>query len=113
MKRYPRAHPLWLAFVVHRLSGLALAIFLPLHFLMLGSALNGPAGLDSALKLTTSPMAKVAEYGLVFLLAVHLFGGLRLLAMELLPWRAPQKTWAALAVACAFLISMTFLMKAI
>ena len=28
-----RNHPAWWAFLVHRISGLALALFLPLHFL--------------------------------------------------------------------------------
>jgi fumarate reductase subunit D len=31
MKAPPLAHPLWLAFVLHRVSGLALTLFLPLH----------------------------------------------------------------------------------
>ena len=43
------------------------------------------------------PLVKFAEFGLVFLLAVHLFGGLRLLALEFLPWRDWQKTLAASA----------------
>jgi len=35
-----RTGTLWLAALVHRLSGLALAIFLPLHFLALGLAIG-------------------------------------------------------------------------
>jgi fumarate reductase subunit D len=56
---------------------------------------------------------KLAEFGLVFLLAVHFFGGLRLMALEWLPWSAPQKTMAAAAVAAAFLLSTTFFLRAI
>ena len=41
-----RKSVLWVAALVHRLSGLALAIFLPLHFLTLGLALNGEARLE-------------------------------------------------------------------
>ena len=37
-----RNHPAWWAFLVHRVSGLALAIFLPLHFLALAMALREP-----------------------------------------------------------------------
>jgi fumarate reductase subunit D len=37
----------FLAATIHRLSGIALAIFLPIHFLALASALNGAAALDS------------------------------------------------------------------
>ena len=108
-----RRHPLWLAHLLHRLSGLALALFLPLHFWVLSLALTDAAQLDSFLTLTELPMVKVAEFGLVFLLAVHLFGGLRLLAMEWLPWTASQKTWAAAAVAGSLFISGTFFLQAI
>ena len=108
-----RAHPLWLAYILHRVSGIALALFLPLHFWVLSLALNKAAQLDSFLTLTELPMVKIAEFGLVFLLAVHMFGGLRLLAMEWLPWSAPQKTWAAAAVAGSLFISGTFFLQAI
>lgn len=108
-----RAHPLWLAYFVHRLSGLALALFLPLHFWVLAMALTNPARLDGFLQLTEAGLVKFAEFGLVFLLAIHLFGGLRLMAMEWLPWSAPQKTLAAGAAAVSFLIAVLFFMKAI
>jgi len=38
-----RNHPAYWAFLVHRISGLALALFLPAHFLALGTALEGEA----------------------------------------------------------------------
>ncbi len=89
------------------------ALFLPLHFWVLSMAVTDAAQLDAFLTLTEMPLVKAAEFGLVFLLAVHLFGGLRLIALEWLPWSAPQKTWAAAAVAGSFLVSTTFLMQAI
>ncbi len=108
-----RAHPLWLAYVLHRLSGLGLALFLPVHFWVLSLALTDPARLDGFLRLSDATLVKLAEFGLVFLLAVHLFGGLRLLAFEWLPWSAPQKTLAAGAASLSFLIATLFLMRAI
>lgn len=111
--RVARAHPLWLAFVLHRVSGLALALFLPVHFWTLSLAITDAARLDGLLRLAEMPAVKAAEFALVFLLAVHMFGGLRLMAMEWLPWSAPQKTWAAAAVGAAFLISGTFLVQAV
>ncbi len=108
-----RSHPLWLAYIVHRLSGIALALFLPLHFWVLAMAMTDPARLDGFLRLSETGAIKVAEFGLVFLLAVHMFGGLRLLALELLPWPAPQKTLAAFAAAASFLIACLFFMRAI
>ncbi len=108
-----RAHPQWLAYILHRLSGLALALFLPLHFWVLAMATTDPARLDGFLAMTEAGVVKLAEFGLVFLLAVHMFGGLRLMAMEWLPWSASQKTWAAAAAAMSFLIATLFLIKAI
>ncbi len=108
-----RSQPLWYAFILHRLSGIALALFLPLHFYVLALALKDPATLDGLLHWTQNPAVKLAEFGLVFLLAIHLFGGLRLLALEFLPWSPRQKTYAAMATALAFFVSCTFFLKAI
>ncbi|WP_224814188.1 succinate dehydrogenase [Hasllibacter sp. MH4015] len=113
MKAVARAHPLWVAYIVHRLSGLALALFLPMHFWVLAMAVSDPGRLDGFLALTEAGIVKVAEFGLVFLLAVHMFGGLRLLALEWLPWRPAQKTLAAGAAAVSFLIAGAFLVQAV
>jgi fumarate reductase subunit D len=42
------------------------------------------------------------------LLAAHLAGGLRLLALEFLPWRNWQKTLAALAAGFALVAGLAF-----
>lgn len=107
-----RKHPLWSAYILHRLSGLGLALFLPAHFYVIGLALTGAEALDTALGWTDHPFFKLSEFGLVFLLAVHLFGGLRLLALELLPWNPRQKTLAAAAVGASFFFAVGFLMRA-
>ena len=101
---------LWLAAMLHRVSGVLLACFLPLHFLVLGLAIESSAKLDGFLQWTHLPLVKLAEAGLVALLAVHLLGGLRVLVIEQMPWRDGQKrlaTWAlslAAAVAAGFLL---------
>lgn len=107
-----RRQSLYLAFLLHRLSGLGLALFLPLHFYVLGLALDDAAALDRALHWTAGPLFKAAEFGLVFLLAVHCFGGLRLLALENLPWRDRQKNYAAMALAAALFVACGFLLRA-
>ena len=103
-----RNHPAWWAFLVHRLSGLALALFLPAHFWFLGSALRGEAAMDELLGWTEQPLVIAGEWLLVMLLAAHLAGGLRLLALELLPWRNWQKTLAALAAGFALAAGLAF-----
>ena len=113
MIRPHRTHTLWLAFILHRLSGIGLALFLPVHFYMLSLALNDPGQLDGFLAFTDMLLVKWAEFGLVFLLAVHMFGGMRLMALEFLPWSPRQKTYAAMAVALAFFVSTGFFLTAV
>ena len=107
-----RNQPLWFAFAVHRLSGVLLGLFLPVHFYVLSQALTNPQRIDSFLNWTDNPLVKIAEFVLVFLLAVHLFGGLRLMALEFLPWSDRQKTFFAISVALAILTGCVFLMSA-
>lgn len=106
--RRGRGHISWWAFLVHRVSGVALALFLPAHFWVLGSALQGEAALEANLLWTEQPLVIAGEWVLVILLAAHLAGGLRLLALELLPWRNWQKTLATLAAAFALACGLAF-----
>jgi len=103
-----RAHPAWWAFLMHRLSGLALALFLPLHFWALGQALHGAAALDGFLKFADQPLFKFAEWGLVVLLALHMMGGVRLLLIEFGSASGLRKNWIAGAVAFAAATGMAF-----
>ena len=106
-----RKSVLWVAALVHRLSGLALAIFLPLHFLTLGLALHGERELDGFLRWSDQPLVKLAESGLVFLLLVHMLGGLRLLVIENLPWRDGQNELATIAAGLSAVIALILLAR--
>ncbi len=108
-----RGSALWIAAMVHRLSGLALAIFLPLHFLALGLAIDGEAKLESFLRWSDQPLVKPAEGALVFLLTVHLLGGLRILVIENFPWTSGQKQLATLAAAVSAVIAFIFLARVV
>jgi fumarate reductase subunit D len=98
--------------MVHRISGLALACFLPLHFLALGLAIEGEARLDGLLKWTANPVVKLAETVLVFLLAIHMLGGIRVLVIENLTWREGQKRLVTAALVAASLAAIAFLVRA-
>jgi fumarate reductase subunit D len=111
MRLAHRANLLWLAALVHRLSGLALAVFLPLHFLTLGLAIDGEARLEAFLRWSDRPLVKLSEAVLVFLLAVHMLGGVRLLLLENLEWIAGQKRLAVLAAAVSAVVAFVFLAR--
>ena len=90
--------------LVHRLSGIALALFLPLHFWALSNALQ----LDSFLAWTQQPLVKAGEWAIVVALAAHLAGGLRALAIEFLDWHEWQKNLAAAAAAVTVAVGLAF-----
>lgn len=107
-----RRDVLWTAAFVHRVSGIALAVFLPFHFLVLALALRGEATLDGFLAWTKQPLVKLAEAALVFFLAVHLIGGLRVLMIEAHGWTPGQRRAAIVGIAAAAIIGALFLLIA-
>ena len=103
-----RAHPAYWAFLMHRLSGLGLAAFLPLHFWALGQALHGAAALDGFLRFADQGLFKFAEWGLVVLLALHMMGGVRLLLIEFGSASGLRKDWIAGSAGFAAAAGMAF-----
>jgi fumarate reductase subunit D len=107
MDRYARragAFPVKRIALVHRLSGIALAVFLPVHFWALGLGLQ----MDAFLRWTEQPLVKLSEWGIVVLLAAHIGGGLRVLAIEFLDWHEWQKSLAAIAGAILLAAGLAF-----
>jgi len=112
MMRASHRQPGFVAAFAHRLSGLALAIFLPLHFLALATALDGAAALDAFLAITRNPLVKASELGIVVALAIHLTLGLRVLAIELFDFRENIITVLSVCVATVFAVGLVFLLNA-
>lgn len=106
-----RHHLGFLAAMVHRLSGLALALFLPLHFLALGVALD-TARFDRLLAWADDPLVKLSEVVLVTALGVHMTGGVRILAVELCGLARGHAFWIALALAGGAGIGLLFALRA-
>ncbi len=88
-----RNHAAYWAFLMHRMSGVALTLFLPAHFWVLGNALHGEAKLESFLRWTDQPLVKLGEVVLVLLLAAHMTGGVRLLMLEFMVWPGNATAW--------------------
>ena len=103
-----RRHAAYWAFLVHRLSGLALAVFLPVHFWALGRAVESDAALDGFLRYTDQALFKLGEWGLVVLLALHMMGGIRLLLIEFGDWSGLRKNWVAATVGFGVLAGLAF-----
>lgn len=111
MIRASHRQPGFLAALLHRISGLALAIFLPLHFLALASVLRGADALGRFLDVTRHPVVKLAEFGLVIALAMHMALGLRVLAIEFLSVRERTAAAVSLCLGCAVAVGLVFLLN--
>ena len=103
-----RNHPAWWAFLVHRISGVALALFLPVHFWALAQALDGESKLESFLRWSDQPAVKAVEIVLVALLGAHMTGGVRLLMLEFLAWRNWHKSLLAIAAGTTLVLALAF-----
>ena len=113
MMRASHRQPGFMAAMLHRLAGIALAIFLPLHFYALSGALDGADVLDRFLKVTDQPLIKFAEGGIVVALALHMALGLRVLAIEFLPVRERTGFALSMCVAAAIAVGLAFLLNVV
>jgi fumarate reductase subunit D len=104
-----KSHLSYFSYLAHRLSGLALACFIPLHFLMLSQSLRGATGFERSLGLTDFWVFKFGEWALVILLAIHLSGGIRLLMIEFGPWRGLRKAWIKSTILFGLICGLLFL----
>jgi fumarate reductase subunit D len=112
MRGGPRAQPGYVAALLHRLSGIALAIFVPFHFLALSTVLEGADALDRFLALTDDPLIKLSEAGLVGALALHMALGLRVLAIEFLGVRERTAAAVSACIGAGFVLGLSFLLNA-
>lgn len=66
------------AWLLHRLTGAILALYLFAHILVVSSSLSGPDTFNVWLKLVQTPLTHFLEIFLVAVVAFHLLNGLRI-----------------------------------
>jgi len=79
--------------------------------LTLGLAIEGETSLENFLRWSDQPLVKLAESGLVFLLMVHMLGGVRVLLIENLDWHDRQKELATVAAAVSAIVGFILLAR--
>ena len=91
-----------IAWLLHRLTGLALAIYLIPHFISINRSRLGPDVFDAALATFTAPFYKAAESLLIMVVAFHSFNGLRIIVIDIFTFSHRQKLLFGLVMgACA------------
>ncbi len=81
-KRHYRWHPGFVAWLLHRLSGVALAGYLILHLWVLHHLAKGPEEFNALMAAFSSPFLKIMEIGLLGVVAYHTINGLRVVLMD-------------------------------
>jgi succinate dehydrogenase / fumarate reductase, cytochrome b subunit len=96
------------AFVFHRVSGLALIAYLPLHIWVMHYLRHGPKDFDASMAFLNQPIFKLAEWALFGAIIYHSMNGLRIVAVDLgIADRLPaQKKWFWAVIAVALVASL-------
>ncbi|MFZ5807892.1 MAG: hypothetical protein ACOY16_01285 [Chloroflexota bacterium] len=102
----------FLAFMLHRLTGIVLSFYLLLHLIVLRTLTYGPAAWDSFLQTVKSPIFGVLDGALLFCLIFHGMNGIRISVIgfnKLIRW---QKVFFYLTILISFVFSVmgTFLL---
>jgi len=114
MRRMNRFQLMRIAVLGHRVSGLALVVFLPLHLAVFAESLKGAVALESALALTSLPWIKPMAWALLALLIIHLSFGVRVLLIEYGPVTSPARLrlgWIAGGIAAAVLFTLVYVLR--
>jgi succinate dehydrogenase / fumarate reductase cytochrome b subunit len=92
------------AFILFRLSGLGLTLYLCAHFVALYNLVRGPAAWESFLQLAHMPLFLLFDIILIAGILVHGLNGLRLALIGLGWGTRREKTWFYVAMAVAVVV---------
>ncbi|UCF04333.1 MAG: succinate dehydrogenase, cytochrome b556 subunit [bacterium] len=114
IKHY-RVHLGTLAWILHRLSGLALIFYLLLHIWVIHHLIGGEESFDGIMERFNNPLFKFLEVGLIGVIMFHLFNGLRVTLIDMGVLVERQKLLFGIAVAlwlvCWFVISVAMISR--
>jgi succinate dehydrogenase / fumarate reductase, cytochrome b subunit len=112
--RYRGREGMW-TWLLHRVTGLGILLFLIVHVVETAAIIYSPAFYDRALELYRSPLFRFAELLIFFSVLYHAANGLRIAVQDFWPHvmaRHRQLAWAtAIAVGVA-MIPVTWIMVA-
>ena len=91
-------------FVTHRITALALTVYLYVHLVTLGTVLQGQDSFDRAMALMNTPTIRILELFLVWLVLFHGLNGLRLLALAFAPGLNHRGLSYAVAIGSAVIV---------
>lgn len=94
----------FMSFLFRRVSGVALALYLFIHMLVIGSVNSGASSFDSAMTFLTQPLFKLFEIALLAAFAYHSLDGIRLLLVHYMNITDQRKAMFYALMVVAFLV---------
>ena len=93
-----------IAWLLHRLSGLCLAAYLPLHIWVNHHLAMGPESYNRVMHVLAMPFFRVLETGLWAVILYHTLNGIRILLIDLGPGVRYQKQlfWLVIILSAVF-----------
>lgn len=70
------------AWVLHRITGLALVFYITLHIWVISSLQLGSKSFETAMAVVSAPLFRFLEVGLLFCVIYHSLNGIRLIAID-------------------------------
>ena len=108
--RYRGAIGQW-SWVLHRLTGVGVVLFLALHVIDTSWAVFYPDLYVKAIAAYQSPLFTIGEFGLVFAVVYHAFNGIRIIIFDYKPelWRHQAQAAIAVLVLTLLVLAPVFL----
>jgi succinate dehydrogenase / fumarate reductase cytochrome b subunit len=87
MKAYPmksryRWHAGFIAWLLHRITGVALALYLMTHIWVISNLAQGPAAFDATMKFLHGFVFRLLEVGLLATVLFHTLNGVRIVLLD-------------------------------
>lgn len=108
--RYRGAIGQW-SWVLHRLTGVGVALFLALHVIDTSWAVFYPGLYVKAIAAYQSPIFTIGEFGLVFAVVYHAFNGIRIIIFDYKPelWRYQSQAAVGVLIVTLLVLAPVFL----
>lgn len=93
------------SYVLHRITGLALAGYIFAHIIVLSAVLSGPESFTQRLALVQTGVFHYLEIGLIAVIFIHMLNGLRITVADFAGLTRLHKAllWLSIAVFCAIM----------
>lgn len=108
-----RGHEGQWSWVAHRLTGIAIILFLFAHVVDTAVVGWGPEAYNKVTSVYHNPIVRVLELGLVAAVLYHAVNGIRIMIVDFWPRTAAyhrQMFWVAMAVFVAAMVPVTWIM---